>query len=408
MRILRASGVSAAMAGLALMGALPTGTKAQVSAADSAAVLFETARTFEARDRWEVAEALYRLVVERYGSTPAAEAARERLDAAEARQASGDGTVETQVWMALYGAWLGIALPTAFGSDSPEAYGVGLVVGGPSGFLAGRSLARSLGLSAGQARAVTLGGTWGTWQGFGWQEVFDLGVQQRCDPQLCYDAEDSVEEAFAAMIVGGLAGIASGALLARRDITPGVGTTVNFSALWGTWFGFAGGVLADQEGDDLLAATLVGGNAGLLATALLAPGWNVSRNRARLVSIAGVLGGLAGAGMDLILQPESDKVLVGIPLAGSVAGLLIGVRATGDSDNGGAASASRPGFGAPWGAGREAQAAPSRPVTSLLALQRGRLTLGTPAPVPTWVWAHGPRRTRGGPAFAFEIFRASF
>jgi hypothetical protein len=41
---------------------LPAAARAQLTAADSAAVLLETARTFEARERLDVAEALYRLV----------------------------------------------------------------------------------------------------------------------------------------------------------------------------------------------------------------------------------------------------------------------------------------------------------------------------------------------------------
>jgi hypothetical protein len=59
----------------------------------------------------------------------------------------------------------------------------------------------------------------------------------------------------------------------------------------------------------------------------------VSRSRARLVSIGGVLGGLAGAGIDLLVQPDSEKAAVGIPLLGSVVGLAIGIATTGDEDS---------------------------------------------------------------------------
>jgi hypothetical protein len=218
-------------------------------------VILETARQFEAEGRWEVAEALYRLVLQRYGMTSAATEARARLVTPPDQVVYGDGSVELSVWMTLYGAWLGVAIPGALGADSPEPYGVGLLAGGPTGFLAGRGLARSLHLTEGQARAITLGGTWGTWQGFGWREVFDWGVDQRCDSYpggtYCGDAEDAVEEQFAAMVVGGLVGIGTGALLSNRDITPGTGTVVNYASLWGTWFGVAGGVLMDLEDDDL-------------------------------------------------------------------------------------------------------------------------------------------------------------
>jgi len=377
-------------------GATPGLVQAQtrVTPADTAQVLLEAARGFEAEGRWEVAEALYRRIVARYGSTVAATDARARLVAPPASVAYGDGTVELTVWMTLYGAWLGVAVPGALGADSPEPYGVGLLAGGPTGFLAGRSLARSLDLTEGQARAITLGGTWGTWQGFGWREVFDLGVGQSCDTspfgdEFCFDTEDSAEETFAAMVVGGLAGIGVGALLSGRDITPGTGTVVNYGSLWGTWFGVAGGILMDLEDDDLLAATLVGGDVALLATALLAPGWNVSRSRARLVSIAGVLGGLGGAGLDLIAQPDDEKVAVAIPLVGSVAGLLLGIVATRDSG--------------PDIAGLEASTN-----GALVQVDEGRVRLGLPTPVPTLVPHDGPRGTRWRPALGLELFRARF
>jgi hypothetical protein len=380
--------------------AVPAGVSSQVSAADSAAILLETARTFEARERWDVAEPLYRLIVERYGSTAAAALARERLAAPPEEIVYGSGRVEAQVWMTLFGAWLGVALPGAFGADEPEVYGTGLLLGAPAGFLAGRGLANGLDLTEGQARAITLGGSWGTWQGFGWREVFEIGTREICEPdpfgrgEFCYETEDDSEETFAAMIVGGLVGVAGGALFSGRDITPGTGTLVNFASLWGSWLGFAGGVLFDLENDGLLASTLVGGNVGLATSAVLAPGWNVTRNRARLVSIAGVVGGLAGAGIDLILQPDDEKVAVGIPLAGSVLGLVIGAVATRED---GAARVGSLGGDADGDDG-----------AALLGYRDGRLGLGTPAPTPTLALQHRADGTRWVPALGLTIFRATF
>ncbi len=367
---------------------------AQLAPSDSASVLLDAARGFESNDRWDVAAAVYQLIVDRYPSTPAAAEARARLASPPRDVAGGSGSVELRVWMTTYGAWLGVAVPGAFGADSSEPYGVGLLLGGPTGFLAGRSLANALDLTEGQARAITLGGTWGTWQGFGWREVFDLGVPQVCTTdsfgEYCYDFEDSSEETFAAMIVGGLGGIAIGALLSQREMTPGTASAVNFASLWGTWFGVAGGTLLDLEDDDLLAATLVGGDAALVAAALLAPRWNVTRSRARLVSIAGVLGGLAGAGIDLLAKPDDDKVAIGIPLAGSVLGLGIGMVTT---RNRGDETAERPGGG---------------PDGALLRLRDGKLSLGTPTPVPTLVPRPGRAGTAWQPALAVELFRADF
>lgn len=311
---------------------------AGVSPADSAAVLLEAAETFEAEGRSAVAEALYRLILRRFPGSPAAVQARTALGVLERRDVS-DGSTELQVWGTLYGAWLGVAVPGAFGADEPEPYGLGLLVGAPAGFFVSRALARRADLTIGQARAITWGGTWGTWQGFGWREVFDIGAgsDADCIPDIpCDYGGDTDEETFAAMIVGGGLGIAAGALLSRGSLTDAQATGANLGSLWGTWFGVAAGVLADLEDDDLLAATLIGGNVGLAAGALATPSLGWSRNRWRLVSLGGVLGGLGGLGIDLLASVDDDKTAVGIPLATSLIGLGIAAavsRDVGDDGN---------------------------------------------------------------------------
>ena len=374
----------------ALLFAAGERVSAQVTAADSAAVLLDAARGFDAEGRRDVAEALYRRILERYPTSAAAAYARTSLAALpRAGEAQGSGSVELRVWMTLYGAWLGAAVPAALGADTPEPYGVGLLVGGPAGFFAGRTLADRLDLTEGQARAITFGGTWGTWQGFGWREVLDIGIAEDCSSApFCFE-ESSTEETFGAMIVGGLTGIGVGALLSSRDITPGTASAVNFASLWGSWFGVAGGSLFDLEGDDLLATTLLGGNVALVASALTVPRWGVTRSRARLVSIAGVLGGLGGLGIDLLTRPDDEKVALGIPLAGSILGLGVGVYAT------------RAG-------GPVQEALGDGPDRALVGLRDGRLAFGTPTPTPTWMQTSRAGRTTRRASFRLEIFRASF
>ncbi|MDP2954889.1 MAG: hypothetical protein Q8N53_00595 [Longimicrobiales bacterium] len=381
---------------LTLSGALPSSrAEAQVTPADSAEVLLDAASRFATQGRPDVAEALYRAIVERFPTTPAAEVARLRLGTVMSQGTAGSGRVELQVWSTLYGLWLGIAVPGALGADDSEPYGLGLLVGGPAGFLAGKVIAGSRALTEGQARAITLGGTWGSWQGFGWAEVLDLGQEQVCyddtysGGQYCYDEGDSSEETFAAMIVGGAAGIAAGSVLSRRPVSPGVATAANFGGLWGTWLGFGFGYLADLEDDALLATTLLGGNAGLLTTAVMAPQWNVSRSRARIVSIYGVIGGLSGLGVDLLTQPDNEKVALGIPLAGSIVGLALGVGNTQGYD------AVDPGPApAPGGA--------------LLNLSDGSWSLGAPLPTPRVLELDGPNGLIRKPALGVRLFSARF
>ena len=369
-------------------------------------MLLEAAQRFEAQDRREVADALLEMILVRFGDTAAATEVRQLLAQRPGGPGDRSGNVELQVWSTLYGLWLGVAVPMMAGADGAEPYGVGLLLGGPAGFLASRSYARSRTLSEGQARAITWGGTWGTWQGLGWANVLDIGkrTEQVCPaPDLpCFDEEvgDNTEEIIGTMVAGGLAGITAGAILSRRPITAGLATTVSFGSLWGTWFGFAASYLAGLEGDELLAGTLVGGNVGLVATALIGPDWALSRNRARLISIAGVAGGLGGAGIDLILQPDDDKVLVAIPLAGSLIGLAVGAATTQDYDR-------RTALAAHAGAERkprpEAVASPG----AMVRLDEGRWAVGAPLPIPSLV---PDLRGSGGlrPAVAITLLDARF
>ena len=248
-------------------------------------------------------------------------------------------------------------------------------------------MAESLSLTEGQARAVTFGGTWGTWQGFGWAEVLELGGQENCFGGPCFDSGPSDEARFGAMVIGGLSGIAAGALLARQPIARGVASTVNYGALWGTWFGVATSILMGFDEDDQpLAGALIGGDAGLLTTALLAPGWNISS----LVSIAGVIGGLGGVGLDLLFQPDGEKTLVAIPFATSLLGLAIGVVTSRDSD--------------------PEPPRPDGPLSgALFKLDQGRFGVGFPTPTPTVLRLDLPSGgTALEPAASFTLFAARF
>jgi hypothetical protein len=310
--------------------------------ADSAAVLLHTAEQLRLRGEVQVARTLLVHISTQYAGTPAA-AEVERMLAALRRMPDVErsGRTELLVWSTTYGAWLGVAVPLIADSDSPEAYGVGLLAGAPVGFLAARAYANRARPTEGQVRAITFGGSWGTYQGLGWAEVFDIGTESETichgpEPTDCfaYEGDADTQTRVGAAVIGGLAGIGAGALLARKPITAGTAAAVTLAGLWGTWFGIGGSVLAGLEDDDLLAGTLLTGNAALVAAGLLAPGWAMSESRARLISVGGMIGGLGGAGLLLIMQPDDEKVAIAIPLTTSIAGLVAAAHWTRGMDRG--------------------------------------------------------------------------
>ncbi|MGW8266226.1 MAG: hypothetical protein ACWGSQ_07645, partial [Longimicrobiales bacterium] len=214
----------------AMLLLLPGVGEAQASRADSAAVLLEAARTFQDEGRVQVAEALFHYISERYGDTPAGAEAITALRALPEEGAGRTSQVELMVWSTTFGAWMGIAIPGAFGADGPEAYGAGLLLGAPLGFLGGRALARSRSLSDGQVRAITFGSLWGTWMGYGVMELFDWGQKEYCDFDYCSVEGPDGPDVFKAFVVGGLTGTVTGAVLARKPIPMGVATAASLGA----------------------------------------------------------------------------------------------------------------------------------------------------------------------------------
>jgi hypothetical protein len=241
------------------------------------------------------------------------------------------GRTELLVWSTLYGMALGATVPIAFGSESAGVIGAGLLAGGPLGFLFGRSIYASRPTTEGQTRAISFGSIWGAWQGFGWAEVADLGEDEFCDPSGCFNTGGGEEEMLRAAIVGSLLGVGTGLILGRKEIPSGTATTVSFGGLWGTWFGVGLWILQDDDDgggddDDGLVAALLGGDLGIIATAIGAPKWQFSRGRARLISVAGLAGLVSGFGILLITNPDdvgNEAILV--PIATSALGLALGV-----------------------------------------------------------------------------------
>ena len=310
---------------------LPSVAKAQ-TAADSAGVLLGVAERLQLEGEVQLSRSILSLITRRYADTPAAAEASRLLAAQRAVTVEQSGRTELLVFSTAYGLFLGAAIPAAMEADGPEPYGIGLIVGGPAGFLAGRSYANSRNLTEGQARAITFGGTWGMWQGFGWSQVIDFGSEENCFEDVCFEEDSpSAQATLTSMIAGSAVGIGVGMALSQKNITPGTASTVSFGSLWGSWYGGAFAALADRTDDELLTATLIGGNLGIMAAAIGAPKWEFTRQRARLVSISGVAGLLAGMGLLMITQPEGNGAIA-VPIATSALGLGLGAHWTRDME----------------------------------------------------------------------------
>ncbi len=310
--------------------------QAQQTPADTAAVILDVARQLRLEGATTTAEELLEYIIQRYPGTPAAAQARELLAALLGTLEERDGRVQFIVWNTLFFTWLGLATPAALGADEPEPFGAGLLVGAPTGYLASRAFVRNRPVSSGQAGAYTLSTVWGTWQAIGWRAVLEIGNEEFCGDFGCH-TETPTEAPWVAAVIGGLAGMGTGLWLSNKHIPTGDMALVDHGAFWGTWYGLALGIILDKEDDSLLAFTLLGGDAGLLAAIPAARAWRPTRGQVRLASVAGLAGGVAGMGIDLIVQPDDKETAVAIPTATATVGLIVGaltVRGKGRRDAG--------------------------------------------------------------------------
>lgn len=370
-----------------------TTAAAQQTPADTAAILVQAARELDARGRHDAAEELLRYVVDRYPGTPAAARAADLLAGFRRAVTLGGGRTAFVVWNTLFMSWLGIAAPAAFGAETAAPYGAGLLIGAPLGFFASRAYASATPMTAGQAGLYSLSTVWLSWQAAGWREILGIGDDEFCfqtpTGEVC-DSSTPDEAVFAALLVGGAAGIGTGLALTRVDVNDGTAALIRHASLWGTWYGFAAGVLAGAESNTLLTTTLLGGNAFMAAALPIASAWRPSTGQVRITSAAGLAGGIAGLGLDLLFEVDDDQAAVLIPTAGATVGLGLGATL---------ASRRRP---------LERREASGTPRLALITLDR-RVAMDLPLPLPATV----PQLSRDGrirpsPAVQIRLFQAHF
>ena len=214
----------------------------------------------------------------------------------------------------LFTTWLGVGTLILLDTEDAVPYGLALIAGPLSGLIGSLSLTRESELSDGQASLINLGGAWGIWQAVGAANL----------------ANASEKPTVGASMAGGAIGLAlAGRIVRDRNISHGDATLINFGGIWGTWFSICGAMAARDRSNDnrnfILGSAMMGGNIGLLTMAAWSPKLNMSRARARLINIGGIVGSLYGLGTNILLDIESEDrtfwLLTGI---GGMVGLTAG------------------------------------------------------------------------------------
>lgn len=292
-------------------------------------LMYRLALKSASQARYDLASALILDLVESYPKTPEALEAK-RLQPHISRLLSTrkalifkgslidrSGRTELLIFSGYYGLWLGVATPISLQAESPQAFSMGLLLGGPASLWIAHGLTQNANVSRGKATIISLGGHLGTWQGIGWAAVAD-------------------QEAINVIRFGeisGLAGIGAAAHLSNRiEFSEGHAALTSSGLQWGAWFGLVLAAVVDHEGDDLLRDMLLGSDIAILGTGFLTKDVGISQARVRLINLGGVVGTVFGFGVDLLIEADEASTIFGIAGIGSIAGLVAAANLTKNYD----------------------------------------------------------------------------
>ncbi|HEU4335132.1 MAG TPA: hypothetical protein VFT32_11605, partial [Candidatus Eisenbacteria bacterium] len=131
------------------------------------------------------------------------------------------------------------------------------------------------------------------------------------------------EEVVAAGVVTGLAGILLAVPLSNAvGFTEGHAEITSAGMYWGGWFGLVESILTGRDEDDEdspLVDMLVGSDIGVVTAGIAARGARLSEGRMRLINLCGVLGAAFGGGLALLTEADDDQAVIGLLGAGSIA-----------------------------------------------------------------------------------------
>ena len=294
-------------------------------------LLYRLALKYASETRYDLTQQLLSDLVQDYPESPEASQAKEFQPGIQRILKSRkvliwkgslldqSGRTDLLIFSGYYGIWLGIATPIFLEASSAEAYGAGLLLGGPLVLTYTHYVTKNASISEAKATIISLGGHLGTWQGIGWAGVSDA------------EGEDVVGMGE----LGGLAGIGLATFLANKmDFSEGHAALTSSGLQWGAWYGLVWAGISHAEGEDLLRDMLIGSDLFVLGTGLATKDVKMSRARVRLINLGGALGIVFGFGIDLVLQPEETSTIMAIAGLGSVGGLALGTTLTKNYDKG--------------------------------------------------------------------------
>jgi hypothetical protein len=224
------------------------------------------------------------------------------------------GRTRVYVFSGFYGLWLSIAIPAALEANSSEAYALSLLTIPAASILVASAVMSGRNVTRADASMISAGGWLGTWQGLGWAS---LG-----------ESDGNAVVGFG--VAGGLAGIATAGIINRSTtLTTGHADLIGSGMWWGAWFGALVAMFADMEdGDDALRSMLIGSDVAVLAAGLGAKNTTLSRRRVRFMNLGGILGGVAGGGVLLLLQPDDIQTVAGVFGVTTIAGAWIALHSS--------------------------------------------------------------------------------
>jgi len=279
------------------------------------------ARRLLARQEVQLAVSVLEKLPQYFPGTPAAQKAQALRDSLMTLPPAQDrsGRVGVVVFSTLYGTWLGVALPVIAEADDPKAFVASMMAGSITGLLVSLNATRNHPVSDGRASLINFGGWFGTWQGIAWSNAFGA---------------EGGRNIVTGAVIGGLAGIGAAAILTtNKNIRPGYATLINFGGIWGTWFALCAAEIGEVQSEETeFGVIAAGGDIGILTTAIAAKNTPMSRGRARLINIAGVVGTVFGLGAAVLAEVDNEQAAFVLMGGGSIAGLLIGSSATKNYD----------------------------------------------------------------------------